>query len=576
VVSFTVAGLPAGAPTNVELDMTMTHTWVGDLDATLVGPGGSPSHVIFASTGATTSAGVGDSSNLGGLYSFKDSAAGVNWWQAAATAGPDALVPAGDYRTTAAGPQGTVNNSPVTNMTAAFAGVANPNGTWTLTVSDNAGLDTGSVSAATLRLTTGGGACPSPTPTPTPTPTPSVTPTPAPFSITFTQQTYVEDESQTAVIGINRSGDLSGTNTVNFATSNGTATGGAAPGAGVDYQTVNQNVTFNPGETFKTVNVPIFGDTFSEPTETVLLTLTGFGTAAQPDVQNAVLNINDTANLFRSAGAICSNLGGAADVYPSTITVAGGPVQIGNMRVTLYDLEHVFPDHLDVLLVGPGGQEFVLMGDAGGAISIPSNNTVTLSFRDAGPGVLPNGGPLMTGQFEPTTWESPVTNFPAPAPPGPYNEPGSTIGGTGSQTLFGTFGLTNSNGQWRLYVRDDAGAPLPGGDAVTGCFNGGWGIEFLTSTAANASISGRVLTAGGNGIRNAEVVISGGTLTEPMRVQTGSFGYYSFDGLQTGQTYMITVNSRRYLFTTPTRVVSLTDNIADLDFIAVDTGTTND
>ena len=61
-----------------------------------------------------------------------------------------------------------------------------------------------------------------------------------------------------------------------------------------------------------------------------------------------------------------------------------------------------------------------------------------------------------------------------------------------------------------------------------------------------------------------------------MRVQTGSFGYYNFDGLLTGQTYMITVNSRRYLFTTPTRVVQLTDNLADLDFIAVDTGATND
>jgi hypothetical protein len=169
-----------------------------------------------------------------------------------------------------------------------------------------------------------------------------------------------------------------------------------------------------------------------------------------------------------------------------------------------------------------------------------------------------------------------VSSFPAPAPPAPYNEPGSAVGGTGTQTLFGTFGLTNSNGTWSLYVRDDAGGPPRTPEAVTGCFNGGWGIEFLTSTAANASISGRVLTAGGNGIRNAEVVISGGTLAEPMRVQTGSFGYYNFEGLQTGQTYMITVNSRRYLFTTPTRVITLTDNIADLDFIAVDTGTTNE
>jgi hypothetical protein len=386
---------------------------------------------------------------------------------------------------------------------------------------------------------------------------------------------YSEDESQTAVIGIVRSGDLSGTNTVTFATSNGTATGGAACGPGVDYVSVNTPVTFTPGQTLKTVNVQICGDLLNELTEAVNLTLTGFGTVPEPEVQNAVLNINDTASAFRHTGAICSNLGGPADIYPAPINVVGGPVQIGNMRVTLYDLEHILPDHLDVLLVGPGGQKFVLMGDAGGAIAIPNSNTVTLSFRDAGPGVLPNSGPLTTGSFEPTNWETPVTNFPAPAPAGPYNEPGSAVGGTGTQTLFGNFGLTNSNGVWNLYIRDDAGVPVANPEAVTGCLNGGWGIEFLTSTAANAAISGRVLTAGGQGIRNAEVVLSGGTLTEPMRVRTGSFGYYNFEGLQTGQTYIITVNSRRYVFSTPTRVVSLTDNIADLDFVAIATDLEN-
>ncbi len=353
--------------------------------------------------------------------------------------------------------------------------------------------------------------CHSPLPSPTPpqSPTPSVTPTPspAPLLIRFTQPTYTEDESQSAAIVITRSGSLSGTNTVNFQTSNGTAVGGPGPGPGIDYQTVNQNVTFNPGETFKTVNVPIFGDALNEPTETVNLTLTGFGTLAEPEVKNAVLNINDTASLHRRADPMCTNLGAPADLYPSTIIVNTGPVQIGNMRVTLYDLEHVFPDHIDVVLVGPGGQKFVLMGDAGGSIAIPNSNAVTLSFRDAGPGVLPNSGPLVTGNFEPTTWETPVTSFPAPAPPAPYNEPGSAVGGSGPQTLFGTFGLTNSNGTWNLYVRDDAGAARSP-EAISGCFNGGWGIEFLTSTAANASISGRVLTAGGQGIRNAEVVIS--------------------------------------------------------------------
>jgi hypothetical protein len=454
--------------------------------------------------------------------------------------------------------------------------VTNPNGTWTLRFTDNAAGDTGSVSAAALRLTTGGGGgCPTPTPaTPTPTPSPSPTPSPT-FAITFTQQTYTEDESQVAVIGITRSGNTSGTNTVNFATSNGTATGGASCAPGIDYISVNQNVTFNPGETLKTVNVTLCSDTLAEATETVNLTLTGAGTDDKFEVQNAVLNINDTASQFRNGGAICTNLGGPADVYPSTITVTGGPTQIGNLRVTLYDLTHQLPDNVDVLLVGPTGAKFVIMGDAGGSIPIPAANPVTLSFRDYVPAVLPNSGPLVTGQYEPTTWEAPVTSFPAPAPPAPYVEPGPVVGGPVGDTFFGSFGFTNANGVWSLYIRDDGGVAAPAPEVVTGCFNGGWGIEFQPRTAATASIGGRVLTADGNGIRNAEVVLSGGTLTEPMRVQTGSFGYYHFDNLQTGQTYILTVNSRRYIFTAPTRVVSLTDNIGDLDFIAVDTGTTN-
>ncbi len=153
-VTFTVSGLPAGAPADVQADFTMNpvHTWGGDIDATLIAPDGTQ-FVMFASTGATTATGVGDSSDLSGPYVFTDSAAGTNWWAAAATAGTAEVIPPGSYRTTQAGPQGAANFSPPTNLTAAFAGVANPNGTWTMRFTDNAAGDTGAVSAANLRLT---------------------------------------------------------------------------------------------------------------------------------------------------------------------------------------------------------------------------------------------------------------------------------------------------------------------------------------------------------------------------------------------------------------------------------------
>jgi len=77
-----------------------------------------------------------------------------------------------------------------------------------------------------------------------------------------------------------------------------------------------------------------------------------------------------------------------------------------------------------------------------------------------------------------------------------------------------------------------------------------------------------VLTAYGQGIRNTRVTISGGDLAAPKTMYTADFGYYYFSGLTAGQTYVISVEPRRYVISHPTRVVSLLDSIADLDFVA--------
>ena len=63
-------------------------------------------------------------------------------------------------------------------------------------------------------------------------------------------------------------------------------------------------------------------------------------------------------------------------------------------------------------------------------------------------------------------------------------------------------------------------------------------------------------------------MITGNSLVQPIIATTGSFGYYTFDGLRAGETYVITVNSKRYTFSMPSRVISLVDNVVDADFIA--------
>ena len=132
-------------------------------------------------------------------------------------------------------------------------------------------------------------------------------------------------------------------------------------------------------------------------------------------------------------------------------------------------------------------------------------------------------------------------------------------------SLASAFRFTNSNGTWSLYARDDNGTFQP--DVLVGMVSC-WGLEFQQTTAAGLSMSGRVTTASGAGIRNARVTISGNGLPEPRVVTTGSFGYFSFEGLTAGETYVVTVNSQRYTFAVPSRVITLVDNVVDADFVA--------
>lgn len=449
-------------------------------------------------------------------------------------------------------PTATATVAPTATATATVA----PTATATATVAPTATATATVAPTATVTATA--------TATATVAPTATATSTPGPATVQFSSATYIEDESQTANITITRTGDTSGSTTVSFSTSNGTATGGAACTAGVDYITVTSlPVTFTAGQTTRTVQVVICSDSpLTEPNQTVNLTLTGANVGTP---STAVLTINDTASQFRNPASIDINLGTAASPYPSRITVTGGPVQIAGMRVTLYDFSHSFPDNVDVLLVGPTGQKFIIMADVGNAQPIDPNNTVTLSLVDSAGQILPDSGMLTTGNFEPTSCEANQTSFPAPAPTAPYNQPGCAVGGTGLQTFAGNFGFTNANGNWDLFVRDDNNAFT---SVIVGSFAGGWGLEFFSTTAANASISGRVLTADGRAIRNAKVVLTGNSLMEPRIVTTGSFGYYSLEDLLVGETYVLTVNSKRFTFQAPSRVVSLVDNVTDLDFVA--------
>ncbi len=104
-----------------------------------------------------------------------------------------------------------------------------------------------------------------------------------------------------------------------------------------------------------------------------------------------------------------------------------------------------------------------------------------------------------------------------------------------------------------------AGTNSAGGASSTQ--SGFWQPNFAP-TAAGVSVSGQV-TVGKNGLSRARV-----TLTdfngETRSVLTSSFGYYRFDDLEAGRTYIVSVNHKRYLFAP--QVVSANEDLTELNF----------
>jgi len=156
---------------------------------------------------------------------------------------------------------------------------------------------------------------------------------------------------------------------------------------------------------------------------------------------------------------------GVADVYPTTLNVTG---LTGNKTITLEltNLNTTYPGDMDWLLVGPGGQKFIVMSDVVSAFSTQNNAVVKL--KDSAAANLPDGALAnMTGEWKPTDITS-GDAFAAPAPSGPYSSP-APVGTATFASVFGTAGSA-LNGTWNLYGVDD----------VSGDFAsiGGWKLTF--------------------------------------------------------------------------------------------------
>jgi subtilisin-like proprotein convertase family protein len=199
------------------------------------------------------------------------------------------------------------------------------------------------------------------------------------------------------------------------------------------------------------------------------------------DVGNAALLENDflvgeapvSITSFTNGTAfdipLAPNTSGPASLYPSPITVAGIVDPVVGVRVTLNDLSHTWPDDIDILLVGPNEETFIVLSDAFGSDDLVN---ATFMFDDAAAEAAPDSSPAGAGPFRPTNHGS-SDIFDAPAPSGPYGEPEPA----GVDTFASVFTGDDVNGEWNLYIDDDAGAD-------SGSMGAGWTLDILTSQPA--------------------------------------------------------------------------------------------
>jgi len=146
---------------------------------------------------------------------------------------------------------------------------------------------------------------------------------------------------------------------------------------------------------------------------------------------------------FSFDGVIGIDVLGPSKQYPAAITVSGfnrGRIKDVNVRIPAFF--HDFPRDVDLLLVGPKGQQAIIFSDVGGDTPTPSQRDVTLD--DEATQVLTATDALVSGTFKPTNIGN-DDEFPAPAP-----ALSATIG-----SALSVFDGTNPNGVWQLFLVDD-------------------------------------------------------------------------------------------------------------------------
>lgn len=497
--SVTASGIPAGTVTSVKVTLNgLNVARPDDMEMVLVSPSGAKL-VFWSDNGTATTPLVGatvtlddaaatllpDATAVSSGSSYQPSCVDSlsNIATVFATAGVSISSP-GDCAT----PRGTAT------FTTKFAGafttavsgsVNNPNGTWQLyTIDDVAGTDT-VAAGGTSRFS-------------------GWTLTIVADATTFATTTTVTSSQASSATG----SSVTFTATVLKQTDSSAVTSGT--------------VTFTEGATTLASGVALNGSgqatyttsSLTEGDHTIVATYSpgsGFLASNNSVTQRVDNTTTQTGNSFANTGAmsIVSVGTGTTVAYPSRVVVSGLSGTISKVTLTLSGLTHGKLDDLEVLLVAPGGQTFVPLGDAGGTTSGVSG--INLTFDDAAASLISDTAAPASGTYRPSSYNNsddggsaPTGGSSIPPPSGPYPRAASQ----GSSTFANVFNGSNPNGTWSLYLYDDVT-----GDGTTSV-SGGWSLNFVTTsdaaTATTVTSSLNPSLVGSNVTFTASVVTSPG------------------------------------------------------------------
>ena len=117
-------------------------------------------------------------------------------------------------------------------------------------------------------------------------------------------------------------------------------------------------------------------------------------------------------------------------------------------------------------------------------------------------------------------------------------------------------------GTWRAIAADEA--------AGTAGTLQGWSLivtprsftcTALAPTAAHVRISGRVVDVEGRGLGNVLLTLTD-SAGHVATARANAFGYFEFDDVEAGQTYLLAAQAKRYSFSP--QVLSVQDDVVDL------------